>query len=240
MQTNNYSQTKFHDLLDPSALSMLRQNGWVLLKNIAPLEQLVEALLTPIGSLMPQYGQKKFWAVEVKDKDQGTSLGDQELRLHTELAEFSDPPEYVALYAEQPANEGGRLRLLDSRPFLASLTANELSDILTTEMTVKAEDPIAIRYGEFSYTGPILNISSHGLRLKFDQCFIDQNASDVIKSFRDRLLEYAVDNSIDIKQEKGTLLIWDNRFILHGRSAFTDSERRLWRCCVRGREVGKY
>ncbi len=240
MQSNNLNHIEFHNLLDPLALSILRQSGWVTLKNIAPLEPLIEALLSPIGSLIPQYGQKKFWAVETKEKAQGTSLGDQELRLHTELAEFSEPPEYVALYAEQPANEGGKLRLLDSRPFIASLTEKELNEIFAAEMTIKAEGPIAIRHGEFAYTGPIFSISPHGLQLKFDQCFIDQNAPDIIKSFRDRLLKYAEINSIEIKQKKGTLLIWDNRFILHGRSSFSDSERRLWRCCIRDKQTGKY
>jgi hypothetical protein len=141
----------------------------------------------------------------------------------------------VALYAEQPAKDGGALCLCDTRPFLASLTASELSALLAAEMTVRAEGPIAERYGDFSYTGPILSPSSFGLRLRLDQHFIDQNGPPEIRAFRDRLIIYADGAKVEVKQPQASLMIWDNRFVVHGRSSFADKARRLWRCCIRGR-----
>lgn len=219
--------------LDDVAREALRQTGWVMLEGIPPSEAQVESLLTPLGTLMPQYGRKKFWAVKSIDQGKGTSLGDRELGLHTELAEFSEPPEYVALYAEKPAQTGGALRLCDVRAFLASLSKEELTLLLTESLTVKAEDPIASRYGEYSYTGPILDISPRGITLRLDQYFINLNGSQAIRNFRDRLVEFSKDKTVEIKQEKGSLVIWDNRFVVHGRSAFEGQERCLWRCCIK-------
>lgn len=222
------------NLLDPLVLHTLTRCGWVMLEAVPPIEDQVAALLSPLGELIPQYGQKKFWMVEARDVGKGTSLGNQELRLHTELAEFEAPADYIALYAEQPAEVGGVLRLCDSRRFMASLPPSELNMLLTTEMTIKAEGQIAEQYGEYSYTGPILSVSPHGLRLRFDQCFIDKNGPEIVRAFRDRLMLYAKDITFEIKQKRASLIIWDNRFMLHGRSAFVGQKRRLWRCCIRG------
>jgi alpha-ketoglutarate-dependent taurine dioxygenase len=222
-------------LHDPAALGALARLGWVMLEAVPPLEAQVAELLSPLGTLMPQYGQRKFWAVEARDSGKGTSLGNLALRLHTELAEFESPPDYVALYAERPAAEGGALLLCDVRPFLASLTAPELGTLLTAEMTVKAEGSIADRYGDFSYTGPILSPSPFGLRLRLDQHFIDRNGPPAVRDFRDRLMVYAERTTVEVRQPRASLIIWDNRSVLHGRTAFEDGARRLWRCCIRGR-----
>ena len=219
--------------LNNEAINTLSTQGWVLLSNVAAVERQIAEILAPLGPVMPQYGQLPFWRVEARDIGKGTSLGDQELRLHTELAEFETPPRYVALFAEKPAEYGGALRLFDTRKFIAALTPEELKPLLSINMTVRAEDQIAKRYGDYSYTGPILSVTPHGLRLRFDQYYIDDNGSKEIREFRDRLVEYAEEWIVEIKQPKASLLIWDNHYVVHGRSSFTSSKRRIWRCCIR-------
>lgn len=220
-------------LNDPESIKELKTRGWVVLNNVAPSQELVEKLLSPIGNLIPQYGQKKFWKVEAKVSGQGTSLGDQMLRLHTELAEFQNPPEYVALYVEDTSAEGGAFRLCDLRPFLTQLDQDDVLFFMNEVMTIKAEGEIARLYGEYSYTAPILSVFEDGLRIRLDQHFIDVNGTDRIKQLRDRIMKYSESNTYEQRLPKGTLVIWDNRFVLHGRTAFSGGLRKLWRCCIR-------
>lgn len=226
------------EVLDAKALQHLDEVGWVVLYNLAPLEALIEQVLAPLGELVPQYGQKRFWPVETRDAGLGTSLGDAALRLHTELAEFAEPPDYVSLYAERQAEKGGVLELFDTRQLLASLTRQEVDALMSTPLTISAEPPIADRFGAYTYTGPLLLLDSKGLRLRMDQAFVDIDGAPVHRALRDRLNEAAKGRKTSIRQEPGSLVIWNNRYIVHGRTAFSGGDRRLWRSCIRARDHG--
>ncbi len=206
--------------------------GWIVLEDVSREQDLIEKLLGRLGELQPQYGGIRFWDVVPRKPGEHTSIGDQKIDLHTELAEYPQPPDYVALYCVKQAKRGGALHLLDVQPLLESLTPTEVSDLLETEMTIMCEPSIAEEYGDISISAPILSRVRDHLSVRFDSTFIDSGSPKCVRDFRDRVMALAAEHTVRFVQSGGALVIWDNLRVLHGRSRFNDPDRHLWRCCV--------
>lgn len=198
-------------------------------------KQHIETLLEPLGTLIPQYGGKRFWEVKASHPGEGTSIGDQAISLHTELVEFPKPPEYIALYCIKAAPQGGDLILFDSARFIRQLSASEKSRLSQCEMTFAVEDTIGDQYGSLEFNAPILSQSNDRWILRFDQDFIDEETDPHIRSFQRRLAYVAKQEQVSLRQKEHSLLIWENGRVLHGRTGFDSSERLLWRCCIKHR-----
>lgn len=220
------------DLSSTIARNLLATKGWIVLRDIPASKPIITAHLSALGRLLPQYRRQTFWLVANQNPGEGTSLGSEDVDFHTELAEFQNPPEYVALYCEKQAQAGGALKLCDLRPLIKSLSSNDLELLMAVEVTVRTEDVIADKYGEFAFTAPILSAEGTNLRIRFDYDFVKDDSPAAAKKFKNQVKQYALDHTIQITQEPGSLVVWDNRFIVHGRTAFLGGERKLWRCCI--------
>lgn len=217
----------------PAGRARLQKAGWVVIEDVPADKTEVELALAQLGALQPQYGDLMFWDVMPKSPGKGTSIGDRELSFHTELAEFADPPRYVALYCIRPAASGGALRLLDLRPMLEALPQAHISALLLEPVTVYCEDEIARLHGNRAFAAPVLSWRDGQLAVRYDPPQIDASTPDALRDFADRMLTADELHVVSFVQPAQSLAIWDNWRIAHGRTAFEGTERHLWRCCVK-------
>ena len=217
----------------PAGMARLQESGWVVIEDVPAAKAEVELALARLGALQPQYSGLTFWDVIPKSPGKGTSIGDRELSFHTELAEFADPPRYVALYCLRPAVSGGALKLLDLRPVLEALSAAKISVLMQEPVTVYCEDEIARAHGNIAFTAPVLSRRDGQLAVRYDPPQIDASTPASLRDFADRILTLGEQHLASFVQQAESLAIWDNWRIVHGRTAFEGTERHLWRCCVK-------
>lgn len=235
MLTEVHGDNTFHlnDWLNSQApMDRLQKWGWVVIDEVPVDKVVVETMLANLGDLQPQYGGAKFWDVVPKKPGKGTSIGDRELPFHTELAEFPEPPEYVALYCIRAAAVGGALRLLDISPLLEALSPEEVEELAQASVTITCEEEIARSHGQMSFAAPVLSRQRGRLAVRFDPPINDTSTPVCIRAFTARLLAFAKDRAVAFVQPPGTLAVWDNHRVLHGRTAFQGTDRHLWRCCI--------
>jgi alpha-ketoglutarate-dependent taurine dioxygenase len=235
MHTEAYSDNTFalcEWLESQTPMKRLDAAGWVVIDDVPQDKMVVETILANLGELQPQYGGEKFWNVLPRKPGKGSSIGDQALPFHTELAEFPEPPEYVALYCIRAADVGGALRLVDVFPLLNSVSQQELEELAQVQVTITCDEEIAALYGKMAFTGPLLSRQRNRLAIRFDPPSDLGSLPACIRAFTARLLEFAEERAITFAQPPGTLMVWNNRRVLHGRTAFQGTDRHLWRCCV--------
>ena len=214
-------------------LDLLEQYCWVEISDLPPCKSRVQQALERIGQLVPQYGGTLFWDVVPLKTGEKSSIGDREISLHTELAEFQTPPDYMALYCIRASSQGGRLVLFDTRGFIDRLPKARKEALSKIPMRIALENPISDTFGELETNAPVLELEDGRWALRLDQDFIDLKSDPMIRAFQADLLNEAKSNSVELHQAEGALLIWDNKRILHGRSGFSDLNRHLWRCCIK-------
>lgn len=214
-------------------LTKLQKYCWVRIDDVPVEQQLVEGVLARLGSLQPQYNDIICWDVVPKCPGYGSSLGDRGIDLHTELAEFPEPPRYVALYCVRPARTGGALKLLDLRPLIGRLPTSLIETLQREPVTVYCEDKIAKQYGLHSFTAPTLSRRADGPLVRYDPLSVEGTMPHALREFMDLIGEYAREHAIELLQTAGSLVIWDNWCVIHGRTGFDDADRHLWRYCIK-------
>jgi alpha-ketoglutarate-dependent taurine dioxygenase len=211
---------------------MLDRNGYVYLDRVPEGFDHVE-FLRRFGDFMPQYDGDLIWSVRPLKRFENMyhSLNTRPLTPHTECYEFpGTPPRYLGLWCIVPAADGGgQTTLADSRPFLESLTTQELAELSTRQYTFISAD--GVRDMELGRTAvhalyelregrdPILRFSYNWVR-HHDPYLLDM---------RDRVVRYFVEHHVAISIEPRAVLLWDNHRVLHSRTGFTDEGRHLRR-----------
>lgn len=141
----------------------------------------------------------------------------------------TDHPEakFVSWLCVRQDDVAGASRLYDSRPFLQSLSEDEVEQLRCTDLECPplTGGPPTLRF-------PVLSASTHG---DVDEIFCspwlraaggNQERQAVLDRFRSRLSGDIQARAFEERLEEGDVLIVDNRRVLHGRGAINDRSRR--------------
>jgi len=186
--------------------------------------------------------QDYVWPIKLKDSSSTIrtfSEHNDQAEFHTDTQYRELPERYMTLCCVQEAVCGGGLTLLldsqlvlndiiDQKEFLQSLSLNfpiAIPDVFAVKGNLFIEQPIVSNYPKFRFRydtfkkGIVLQ-SSNDKYVKLD----------IIERLKD-ILENSP-HIISLKLRKGQILIIDNHRILHGRTAYSDPNRLLYRVRV--------
>jgi alpha-ketoglutarate-dependent taurine dioxygenase len=227
-----------------SAHSRISEYGFVLLRRLASWadhEKDAEEFSTfcsHFGLLRAQDGKNEFWRF-VRDRSRKTgvsgtsgSTGSMEIELHTENARPPHPPTYIALLCLQEAQTGGA-SLLASGPEVFDRLAGESRDHVRA-----LQQPMAFGRRKEDFDGSVeydlqsVFAAGDGFRFRYSRYWIDLAARQshvALSEDQIRAVE-AVDTilaaptlAVEFVLGRGDAVIVDNRVVMHGRRAFTDS-----------------
>ncbi|MEM9227856.1 MAG: TauD/TfdA family dioxygenase [Verrucomicrobiota bacterium] len=168
------------------------------------------------------------------------SRGRQNLLPHTEASDYAQPPRYLALWCQRPAEcGGGETTLLPVADFLASLTPAEHDRLLRTEhyfgatrgvhagRTAGAVHPVLT----YEAGKPVLRFSCNYMSFgdySPDPANLDEFKPDpFLADISTRLVHFFDEHAAKIMVQENALLIWDNECMIHSRTTYTDPLRRL-------------
>lgn len=214
-----------------SVREQLELRGAVSVIGVKPQKSELLKFLENFGDIYNQYGNTTVWDVTLKVEGADTSIGNEEIALHTEMNEFRIPPDLVALYCVRNSQSGGKLRLVDGWDLIRFFSSEEIGNLQHSILKFKAKDSIKSDYGAIENSAAVLSIDSQG-----NPCIRYSRNADVLCNqelvyrFAERL--ESLEEILYRQLEQHELLIWDNSRILHGRSRFDGSERLLWRTCL--------
>lgn len=195
------------------------------------------------------------WDIKAVKNPKSTFVTHSELaseaELHTDSAFSDNPEDYFCLYSIKKADCNGGESLLLSKEDL-------LFELRKTEEGIKAEEQF--RTKKFPFAVPSIFKEGHKLQdenLYARDYILTENSirfrSDVIEKSLNfspqlidadqrkalRVLQYILEHSSAVKRltlEVGDLIVINNKTMLHGRTAFTDSDRHLLRVRLRCNE----
>lgn len=224
---------------------LLKENHFIYLETEDPnFEWIKFAKLVTDRELMLQYGKEIFhvrWEPELLEFSD--ARGKKPVLPHTEASDYPKPPEYMALWCQQPADCGGGMTTLASvEGFLKTLTADQKKQLMETEHYFGATRGVHASRTKGAMH-PILAFSADNKPiLRFSYNYIKHGDyspdPDNLKPFdpgaflseiSDRFLEYYERNQMTIRMKKYSCLLWDNQCMIHSRSTYTDPNRVLER-----------
>lgn len=192
---------------------------------------------------MLQYGKPIFHVkYEPELLNFSDARGKKRLLPHTEATDYPNPPKYLALWCKKPADCGGGLTTLAYvEEFVNTLTAAEKKKLMETQhyfgatIGVHASRTQGAIHTILSYDGnkPTLRFScnyiTHGDYSPNPDNLVPFTPDPFLAEISDRLLKYFEENRLAILMEQYSLLLWDNRSMLHSRTTYNDPTRLLER-----------
>ncbi len=158
------------------------------------------------------------------------------LPAHTDGFGYGDfYPDYFLLTCVQSCAAGGESFLVDGYAILRSLAANP-----ATAWAVDELDKIAVDHTETGMqpaVGPILQFTPKGRRMvrkTMQQTVLAQaaaRAQQMVDIWRDTV-EAAAADAPRFKLQPGQAVVVDNYRMLHGRDAYRDLQRLMWRVWI--------
>lgn len=214
---------------------VIAQQGFIYLKT--PGEGFdYKAFLGRFGTFIRQYHDGIEWDLMADEsvKDCRFSNGMRDIRFHTEYSQCAGlPPRLLALYCVHPAGcGGGALSLMDGYDLYRSLPQH-LRRRLHTEpyLYFTPEGLRRLGYDESS-CHRIAETYGNKLIIRMNMTSISDGDPALLQTFREKLTRFADGRTVDLRQEKGSLLLIDNFRMIHSRkNGFTDRKRhikRLW------------
>lgn len=224
--------------MSSSALHALPAGGWMT-ENIGLTAtsnpETVVAYASGFGSVSNRDGGS-VWPVTAR-VDSGTfSMTAAEAPLHTDAQYRDDPEDAFVLACVRPACTGGDSVILSVADLVETLAARPdwlaLKSVLTAPIW-RWRTP-AVFGGPSSNTPvPVLNYRGDGspvMRWRFDNLIRDERYSWAAEIVAHVAATHP--STKLLRLEAGQVLVCDNTTVLHGRTAFTDSRRMLWRVRV--------
>jgi alpha-ketoglutarate-dependent taurine dioxygenase len=213
--------------------SRINEQGWVLLRQQVVLSGPVESLRL----LGTRFGEPHFHKLSdeygihpiryIPGFPEYANANVEFLGLHTDGSFEPDPPVFMIIYCETPAETGGHSRLASGDELYWHLH-NKHPDHLRAlsrpaAFTITRDDRKAQR-SVFTSDGDMVRLA---YRDGTDICLeIHPEAQDAFQYVRNWLADEA--NYIDLKLQPGEVLILDNTRMLHGRTTFPrESSRSL-------------
>lgn len=224
----------------------LAQAGYALIEDLGGRHLAVE-LLQEIGWLMPQHTGSIEHTVTALPEFESISYSQSSnaIAVHTEAPGMMQTPKYVALYCDRQARcGGGQTDILDGHRLLEELTEDERSLMLTRELAFpgpelhdgdggglratmigrREDSDLVIRYSQnllsFGDYYPKQGAAADCADLPLGEAGLALSAR-VETAFRRFCASITI-------PDRG-LLIWDNHRMLHARSQYKDTSRRLTR-----------
>ncbi len=223
------------------ARKALQENSFVYLQDLPPdfpwigyTQQLTESLL------MPQDNGKYIYDVRLVagNENRSDSTSQNELLPHTEAAYLETPPKHLALWCDRPAACGGGItQLLDGNDlFQWEFSAAEQQQLTQRLYQYSSKD------GSRKAIAPIVKLSPWGqpqLRFSYNilihgdpspELDAETHACDLfLKTICDRIRDRFEAYCNLIRLQQHSLLIVDNRRMLHSRTKYADRDRHLQR-----------
>ncbi|MFE1745673.1 TauD/TfdA family dioxygenase [Coleofasciculus sp. H7-2] len=152
-----------------------------------------------------------------------------EITPHSDGAFELEPPRFVALHCETPAEKGGFSTLVSSQKVYDYLAQESYEGLLT----LFDDDAFSIRRDNKQLTRPVFQCRNKKIHMSFRR---DQSVNIFVKHQAQRAFDLTNEFLINPKNwviftlEPDQILILDNSRILHGRTAFTGDRKlnRLW------------
>ena len=187
------------------------------------------------GRIYPQYEGRSVWDVRLVDghEDAETTVGMADILAHSEFYEREGwPPHYIALYCQQTSRSGGELFVIDGYAILERISEEMKAALRTTRVTFSSEPSIrSVTTGEEA-SKEVLSVHPDGsIVLQYDTSVLRKSEHRMLREFSDVVESTSATSRILIPLERGSLVIWDNFRMLHGRTMFSDKRRWLQRIC---------
>lgn len=194
-------------------LKAIQEDGYVLVKDVGlddpdqALETAIAAFARPISYLeLPLVMDLKPKPGFQPASYAGTGVFD----LHTDLSWFEKPPKYIAMFCVMPESAGGGIPLLaDGWQALNSLDAADVAYLQTHPITFPPPDHIDYP----ALTAPIITAREEGPFIRFRYDLLD-NPPQPVQNF----FAAVNDNLIHVDVSPGSMFIFDNDRMLHGRT----------------------
>jgi hypothetical protein len=184
----------------------------------------VGELMSAFGQVSARDGGTAIWPVRpVTTAAHATfSVRAGAAEWHTDAAYRDVPEDLVALLCVRPAADGGVSRLLHQRHARASLDADVGIALQQPQFSWR---PPAVFGGRGTQCFPVL--ASDVVRWRWDNLVVARSHRPAARIFREHLATAA--GALDLPLQAGDVLVFDNRLMLHSRTAFTDPRRHLLR-----------
>lgn len=242
-----------------AAMRMLRDYGFVLIEGVPPTMEGTEAACRAIGPPMPTlYSRTGMWRTEVRPADPSSESSDSgfndtafstlALPAHTDGCYWGDQPGLQAFHCLKADECGGHSLLVDGFAVAAALR-REHPD--TFEFFTKT--PLRFHHTEphthVSAMRPVIQLDASGQVTGFswnndDRAPVGRSigmGGPAVSAFYRHLpvlLRALRDPAFELwlPLRPGTVLVFDNTRVLHGRSAFTAASGRVLAGCYVARQ----
>lgn len=233
----------FDDLMrDDMALfqwmKQLDQDGLSLVKNMPA----TSSALNDVANRIDYQRQTNFGVMfEVKSEPKPINLAYTSLALplHTDLSNFETPPGYQFLHCLANDCEGGESIFADGLRVLEDMRAE-----MPTHFELLANHAVPFRFHDdkhdIRHHHPVINLDHNGniVELKYNAHLAsifdlpEAIMHDYYIAYRDLMARLRSDKyRIKFKSREGTMTVFDNRRVLHGREAFSATGRRHLQGC---------
>jgi alpha-ketoglutarate-dependent taurine dioxygenase len=194
-------------------LKEIEESGYVVIRNVGlddPNETLT-GYLSSFAEPIAYLGLPLVMDLRPQPGFQPASYaGTGEFDLHTDLTWYEKPPKYIGMFCMSLESAGGGIPLLaDGLKALESLDKADVEYLKTQPVTFPP--PSHINYPSLS--GPIITGQAGKLMVRFRYDMLDNPAPPVGHYF-----EAVKANVIQLDVSAGTVFIFDNERMLHGRT----------------------
>jgi len=219
-------------------MKLLDQDGLILVKNMPSTPE----ALDNVANQVDYQRQTNFGVTfEVKSEPKPINLAYTSLALplHTDLSNFETPPGYQFLHCLANDSEGGESIFADGLKVLEDMRSE-----VPAHFELLAKHAIPFRFHDdehdIRHHHPVINLDHNGniIELKYNAHLAsifdlpEPIMHDYYIAYRDLMGRLrSAKYRINFRLSEGTMAVFDNRRVLHGREAFAATGRRHLRGC---------
>ena len=238
IQAADYAELIHDDAVLLQWMEQLDQDGLILVKNMPSTPE----ALNDVANRIDYQRQTNFGVTfEVKSSPKPINLAYTSLALplHTDLSNFETPPGYQFLHCLANDCEGGESVFADGLRVLEDMRRDA-----PNHFELLAKHAVPFRFHDDSHDirhhHPVINLDHNGniVELKYNAhlaSIFDLSESimhDYYIAYRDLMARLRSEQyRIQFRLSAGTMAVFDNRRVLHGREAFAATGNRHLRGC---------
>lgn len=208
-------------------LQEIEKSGYVLVEGVGieNANQILMEHLEQVGEPITYMELPMIMDLKPQPNFQGMSFaGTDKFTMHTDLSWYENPPPYIGMFCVSMESAGGGKPLLaDSWKIIEQMDSDDIAFLETEMIAFSSPDHIE----QEPYAAPILSKRDGNYLLRFRYDLLENPPPAVT-----RLFEAIGDNIFQVATTAGSLFIFDNLRMLHGRTALhakLDSDRHLKR-----------
>ena len=240
---NHIGSANYQDLIKDDAtllnwMKQLDQDGLILVHNMPP----TAFALDEVANRIDYQRQTNFgttFEVQSEPKPINLAYTSLALPLHTDLSNFETPPGYQFLHCLANDSEGGESIFADGLRVLEDLRIES-----PPHFELLATHAVPFRFHDdehdIRHHHPVINLDHNGniVELKYNAHLAsifdlpDAIMHKYYVAYRDLMARLRLDKyRINFRLNEGTMAVFDNRRVLHGREAFAATGKRHLRGC---------